>query len=340
MTLELQVTPPDDDNERHIAPPKVTQMTAELHGMFDLAIGATAAARHKKMLGWALRENGSFSDTTRADIDNPPDRLPQPGIALVHAGGTLMQRTLVKKLDDLDPGEPLAPGQTVIHDVDELALPYLPDPLARGICVVFPEAAQDRSIAFPFGSEEFTAAYPGSWPEIEPLRLELTGGTQLDGRLKGRALTLSLPPGDTQVLRLSSSLKRDDLRLMGAWRSLPDAAQNDTDVAEAAADGLMWGLTPYDDVRLVHAVNRPLKVPRAIRLLPFRMPGDTHLLLIGAVEVHGPSTDSLTAEASWTDDIDDCRVTSRTRVRPRRSPFARRYGRTKTWPCCPTRTAS
>ena len=313
VTLELQVTPPADDNERHIAPPKVTQMTAELHGMFDLAIGATAAARHKKMLGWALRENGSFSDTTRADIDNPPDRLPQPGIGLVHVGTPTEK--LVKNLDKLDPGEPLAPGQTVVHDVDELALPYLPDPLARGICVVFPEAAQDRSIAFPFGSEEFTAAYPGSWPEIEPLRLELTGGTQLDGRLKGRVLTLSLPPGDTQVLRLSSSLKRDDLRLMGAWRSLPDAAQNDTDVAEAAADGLMWGLTPYDDVRLVHAVNRPLKVPRAIRLLPFRMAGDTHLLLVGAVEVHGPSTDSLTAEASWTDDIDDL-----SRDEPHQSP--------------------
>ena len=131
--------------------------------------------------------------------------------------------------------------------------------------MVFPEAAQDRSITFPFGSEGFTAAYSGSWPEIEPLRLELTGGAQLDGQLKGRVLTLSLPPGDTQVLRLASSLTRDDLRLMGAWRSLPDAAQNDTDVAEAAADGLMWGLTPYDDVRLVHAVDRPLKVPRPIR---------------------------------------------------------------------------
>ena len=281
--------------------------------MFDLAIGATAAARHKKMLGWALRENGTFRDTTRADIDNPPDRLPQPGIALVHVGTPT--EALVKDLDDLDPGEPLSPGQTVVHDVDELALPYLPDPLARGISVVFPEAAQDRSITFPFGSEGFTAAYSGSWPEIEPLRLELTGGPQLDGRLKGRVLTLSLPPGDTQVLRLASSLKRDDLRLMGAWRSLPDAAQNDTDVAEAAADGLMWGLTPYDDVRLVHAVNRPLKVPRAIRLVPFRIAGDTHLLLIGAVEVHGPSTDSLTAEASWTDDIDDL-----SRDEPHQSP--------------------
>jgi hypothetical protein len=318
VTLELTVTPPDEYadeanlivvdanylpvNERHLAPPKVSQMTSELHGMFDLAIGSDKAANQRKMLGWALRENGTFRDSTRADIDSPPDRLPQPGIALVHVGTPTEE---LPDLEDLDPGEPLAPGQTVVHDVDELALPYLPDPLARGISLAFPEAAQDRSIPFPFGGEGFTAAYPGTWPEIEPFRLQLNGGPQLDGRLAGRVLELTLPPGDTQVLQLASSLRRDDLRLMGPWRSLPDTAQNDPDVAEAAADGLLWGLTPPIDVRLIHAVNRPLKVPRPIRLIPMRGENDTHLNLIGAVEVHGPSTDTLTAEASWTDDVDD-----------------------------------
>jgi hypothetical protein len=176
----------DAINERHLAPPKISQMQSELHGMFDEAIGSTAASRHQKMLGWALRENGTFRDTTRADIDNPPERLAQPGIALVHVGTPT--EALVEDLDDLPPGDPLAPGQTVVHDVDELALPYLPDPLARGISLAFPEAAQDRTIAFPFGSEVFTAAYPGSWPEIEPFRLKLTGGNELDGQLRGRVL--------------------------------------------------------------------------------------------------------------------------------------------------------
>jgi hypothetical protein len=318
-TLELTVTAPadyaDDANgavedleyhavcERHLAPPKGSQMLAELHGMFDPAIGSASSPQHRKMLGWALRENGTFRDTTRADIENPPGRLPQPGIKLVHVGTPT--EALVENLDDLDPGDPLAPGQTVVHDVDDLALPYLPDPLARGISLVFPDAGQDRKIQFPFGTESFVAAYRGSWPEIEPFRLTLEGGSELGGELRARALSVSLPPGDVQVFRLASSLSQDDLRLMGAWRSLPDNVEANTDIAAAAADGLLWGLTPYEEVRLVHAVNRPLKIPRPIRIAPARGERETCVHLVGAVEVHGPTTDSLAAEASWSDDIDD-----------------------------------
>lgn len=65
------------------------------------------------------------------------------------------------------------------------------------------------------------------------------------------------------------------------------------------------GLTPYEDVRLVHAVPRPVEAPRPTRLTPYRPEGQTWVELLGAVDVHGPSTDSLVAEASWTDPVDD-----------------------------------
>ncbi|NIR35678.1 MAG: hypothetical protein GWN07_06665, partial [Actinobacteria bacterium] len=74
-----------------------------------------------------------------------------------------------------------APGQYVIHDTDQLALPYLPDVAARGVSLVFPEAGHDRQIPFPFGTEGFTARYPGSWPERLPFRLVLHGADQLTG---------------------------------------------------------------------------------------------------------------------------------------------------------------
>ena len=56
-------------------------------------------------------------------------------------------------------GEAPAPGQTVVHDVDELGLPYLPDPMARGLSIVFTGGGPDRALPFPFGVEGFTAAY-------------------------------------------------------------------------------------------------------------------------------------------------------------------------------------
>jgi hypothetical protein len=93
--------------------------------------------------------------------------------------------------------------------------------------------------------------------------------------------------------------------LFGPWRSLPDRVRGDAVVAEAAADGLTWALTPSEDVTLVHAVPRPLEAPRPTRLEPIRSAGDTSCRLLGGVDVHGASTESITAEAVWTEHTDD-----------------------------------
>ena len=278
--------------------------------MFDGAIGSTNPADHQKLLGIALLENGSFLDLDIADIDNPPARIAQPGVRLETQPGTPHADPVTLPL--LGPDDPpapgksdhLPPGQYVVHDTPELVLPYLPDPLARGVSFVFEEAGLDRAIPFPFGTEGFTALYLGKWPEIEPFRLALGGG-ELSGKVAGRAISISLPPGDVQRFRLASSLQRDDLDLFGPWRSLPQAVRDNKDVAEAAADGWLWGLTPFEDVTLVHAVPRPLEAPRPTKLLPLRGQGSTRVTLNGAVDLHGPSTDRLTAEATWTDPVDD-----------------------------------
>ena len=65
----------------------------------------------------------------------------------------------------------------------------------------------------------------------------------------------------------------------------------------------------------MHAVPRPLEAPRVTILLPYREPGDTEARLIGALDLHGPSTDRIDAEATWTEWIDDLAQTVRTEVR-------------------------
>ena len=321
-TLEITVTPPDqyaaplgtygylERSERHLAPPKTSQVQAELHGMFDDAIGSTSATRQRRLLGIALLENGSFLDLDIADIHNPPARIAQPGVRLETQPGTPhADPVTLPLLGPDDPPQPgksdhLPPGQYVVHDTPDLLLPYLPDPLARGVSFVFQEAGLDRAIPFPFGTEGFTARYRGKWPEVQPFRLVLGGG-ELSGKVAGRVISISLPPGDVQRFRLASSLQREDLDLFGPWRSLPQAVRDDKDVAEAAADGWLWGLTPFEDVTLVHAVPRPLEAPRPTKLLPTRGLGSTRVTLNGAVDLHGPSTDRLTAEARWSDPVDD-----------------------------------
>jgi hypothetical protein len=314
-TLELTIEPPAAyasahgdlgyraASERHLAPPKTSQSEAELHGAFDDAIGSNAAADHAGLLAVAVREAGTLFDVDVPRLDDPAQRDPQPGIALV-ADPTVPASTL--KSLPLPTGEPPAPGQYVVHDTDALVLPYLPDVLGRGISLVFPEAGRDRIIAFPFGAEGFTARYPGDWPELQPFRLALEGSDVLSGELDGHVLRIALPAGDVQRFRLASSLDRAELDLFGLWRSLPAVIRSNADVAEAAADGWLWALTPFEEVTLVHAVPRPLETPRPTALVALRpSEGATDVHLLGAVDVHGPSTEMIAAEARWVDPNDD-----------------------------------
>jgi hypothetical protein len=290
-------------SERHLVPPKTSQSEAELHGAFDTAIGSTNANRHKTMLAVALREAGTLFDVDVPRLDDPHTRDPQPGIDLASEPGVPPSE---RKTLPLPAGEPPAPGQYVIHDVDELAIPYLPDVAARGISLVFPEAGRDRVIQFPFGTEGFTAAYRGQWPVPRPFRLHLDGSDVLEGKLTGGELRFGLPPGDTQRFRLASSLDTGDLDLFGLWRILPQVLRDNPDIAEAAADGWLWALTPFDEVTLVHAVPRPLEAPRPTALAPIRpKEGSTDVVFFGAVDIHGPSTEQLAAEATWVDPVDD-----------------------------------
>ncbi|QKE84416.1 hypothetical protein [Arthrobacter sp. NEB 688] len=335
-TLEVTVQPPDEyaaavateaplyagSARRHLAPPKTSQVQAELHGVFDPGIDEGTPAARRRMLAWALRESGTWYDR---EVPHPSDPTgapsPQAGVRLLpepvggdHHNPHDPQRPL-KVLPPaapgtppelvLHPGDAPAPGQYVVHETASLDLPYLPDPLASGVSLAFTEAGSGRHVAFPWGAEQVTAPYGGEWPEREPFLLTLGGADRLGASIDGRALDLRLPAGDVQTFRLASTLPEDRLPWMGVWRSLADVLTGDPDVRGAAADGLLWSLTPGEEVRLVHAVPRPVSAPRPTVVVPFRARGSVLTSLVGGVEVHGPSTDKVTATLAWTDLVDD-----------------------------------
>jgi hypothetical protein len=313
-TLAIAITAPHDyaaahaalgyrgTCERHIAPPKCSQIDAELHGRFDAAIGTRDPDAQRRQARVAARESGTWFDVDVPDLHDLGHRAPQRGIALAHDDGAdaAALRSLPLPPDTAPPA-----GQYVIHDTDRATLPYLPDPAAHGWSVVFPEAGVGRQIPFPFGTEGARADYAGRWPALDPVRLVLGPSPVLTATIDRDVARFALPPGDVQVLRLSSTIAAADLELFGPWRSLPDRVRGDAVVAEAAADGLTWALTPSEDVTLVHAVPRPLEAPRPTRLEPIRSAGDTSCRLLGGVDVHGASTESITAEAVWTEHTDD-----------------------------------
>ena len=294
------------DSQRHLVPPKTSQLESERHGMFDDAFGPLATADDRKAaLATSLRESGTFFDRTVADLTTSGNRMAVTGVELHHAPTTDPGALVTLDQIDADRGLALEPGQYVVHDVDNLVVPYLPDPLAHGVAFVFPDAGRDHRLDFPFAVEGVTLPFGGEWPAPQPYRLVLETGQELEAEVAGGAVSIRVPPGERLRMRVSTCLDANALELLGLWRGLPPAFKASAELREAAVDGWLWWLTPAEEVRLVHAVPRPVERPRVPVLVVDRSAGDTDAVLLGLVDVHGPSTERLDVEAAWGEPIDD-----------------------------------
>jgi hypothetical protein len=312
-------------SERHVVPPKGTQVEAETAGLFDDAIGSDDPAEHRRAYAWALRERGTLLDRFVPDLDEPGAVVEQPGIALHQRPGAdpdaLVTLDQIREVRDT----PLGEGQYVVHDVDQLAVPYLPDPYAAGVALVFYDAGAPHLLPEPRVLQAAVLPFPGDWPRVQPLRLVLAPADpaapdRLTARLDGTVIRIGLPAGEQVRVAMSSSLRRADLDAFGLWRSHlastidPDGdgtASRDDVVASAvlmraAEAGWTWWLTPSVDLRLVHAVPAPVRPPqlRSLRCGP-RPSGLTVAPLVGLADLHGQSTERLLVRASWEELVDD-----------------------------------
>ncbi|MBX9246447.1 hypothetical protein ICW40_16770, partial [Actinotalea ferrariae] len=315
-------------SERHVVPPKATQLECETAGLFDRAMGSTDPAEHRAAYAVALRERGTLLDQHVPDLDAPGQLVEQPGISLHQRPGADPD-TLVTLADITAKRDtPLGEGQYVVHDVDQLTLPYLADPYAAGVALVFYEAGAPHALPEPRVLQAVVLPFEGEWPRVRPFRLVVEPATAatpggrpaLGARLDGTAIRVALPPGEQVRVAMSSSLRRADLDAFGLWRShLASTIDPDGDggatpedvvaaavLLRAAESGWTWWLTPSVDVRLVHAVPAPVRPPQIMALrLGMRPPGLTVAQLAGVVDLHGPSTDRLVVRASWTEEVDD-----------------------------------
>jgi hypothetical protein len=320
----------DDDpdaastSQRHIAPPKSTQLDAEAAGQFDKAIGTTDPPEVIKQYRIALVEEGTFLDREAPNPADPFGPIEQTGIALVSRPGADPGTATTLGHIATHRGAPLGEGQYVIHDTHTLQLPYLPDSYADGITLVFYEAGAPHRLPEPKVLQSVTIPYPGTWPQLQPLRLVLDRGTDpdvgLSARVHGHVVHVTVPRGESVGAWLSSSVRRDDLDRFGMWRSqlasvltpgadgglTADQLAAAEALIRAASSGWTWWLTPSTDLTLVHAVPRPVTPPYllSLRILE-RPPGRGVVALVGVVDVHGPSTERLYLRASWTETVDD-----------------------------------
>ena len=287
--------------ERHVVPPKTSQLMAERHGAFEAAIGTGTGVAEAYAL--ARREKGTLADPTvlRSDGTSVPQQV----------------RVVTSPA-----------GDYVVNREARLLLPYLPDPLVRSAVVAgapgVPAGAVLRSLGSDFLSADPSVTdpaglvlvdFPGRWPDREPFVLRLAEGAP--GQPPGweqaaRVLTVRLPPAGRARVLLSCRPFRERLpelalrawvaeRKAAEWAQHPErAAAYDTTLAL----GRSWPVSPPREIELVHAVQRPLRPPAPLRLAATRTPGATYAQLGGEFAVHGGSTDRLDLLADWTDVLD------------------------------------
>lgn len=279
--------------QRHVAPPKATQAMCETHGKFDPFMASDDPASHQESYLLALRESGTFLDRELIDPGSAQYVQLQPQPELHHTPTTPV------KYHGVWPekrGDPLGPGQYVVHPGSQLTLPYLADPMARGIVLW---TAGDAGI-------HETKAFPGMWPEQQPFRLILREGSEVDSDIAfdtdGDNLEIRLPKAFIVKLRFGSTLNMDDIGHMHFW----PVVQGDAEAATAVRRGTHWMFSPYRELTLVHAVQRPLERPEAdINVDESRVGQQTYTKINQNIGCHNHSSGQVDLYAHWDDWRDD-----------------------------------
>lgn len=298
-----------DDCTRHLAPPKVSQAEAELHGRFDDFIGP--GGDRARGFHLAARENGTLFDTDIVDLASGA-RVPVPGAdrRLFTPAGTVPTN-----LGALRPGDPLQPGEVLLRADEQLTVPYLPDPFARGVAL---RGLPGHSGVWlqPFRRDD-DATDP--WPDLRPFRLRIveraavmadcvqqpTGPAAPQWDEARRVLTVFLPKAAVAEVRFACYLHKEDWAQMGVQKWFQGAPAQRAALTKLVTTGGHWMVTPWRTLTLVHAVQRPLCPPRWGALLAGRATlGATDADLSGRAHLNAPSTGQLDLYARWAEPQD------------------------------------
>ncbi len=319
-------------NERHIVPPKTSQLMAEVHGVLDEYIGK--GKDYDRGYYISLKEEGTLLDKEIVDIKTGK-KVSIPGrdsieIIETPAGG-------------VPPGE--MTGRYVIHGEEQLLLPYLPDPMARGAAFQdLPGAGSPgggvpglKQVVYPgLNLNVLLVPFDSTWPEAAPFRIRIA---ERPGRMIGdnceetfddantaqpgapawdpvnRILTVCLGKAQTARVRYSSFLSEEDLEKMGVWKWLSTSAKLE-ELKKRALCGSHWMLTPFRELVLVHAVQQPLCQPRMFNL-DVRKPvaiGCTHATIKADLHLSAKSTGKIELLAKWENWVDDLEALGPKRV--------------------------
>lgn len=191
---------------------------------------------------------------------------------------------------------------------DGFTLPYLPDPFAEKVAVRFLGPASVGVLKLP--DIEYYPNVGDKWPGALPFQIRiLEDQNQLPAFDKvTRILTVPLAKADIVRLRLSHVLPQHGLDQMGLWQWFLDHFSGNAALVAAvrklAKEGGNWALTPWTEIELIHAVQKPLVRPEIQELGVGRSLGATDAHLIFTTPADSHSTVKLDVFGRWNEPAD------------------------------------
>jgi hypothetical protein len=277
-------TPSAERAVRHVLPPRISQLLAERHGLFDDASGrlktdpvthALIAARDSGQLEHDPAKAAPIDSADQATIPYWADPLCRgasfrgaphlaKGTRQRAAGGSLIPK----------PFDPGLPNPTALEPI--VQIPFLPEaPLPSALLPTDPAA---------FCIILAEGAGPPLWSAAE------------------RSLTFFLNKGEVSTLDMGSFLEDVDLDLLGIWQWILEHSQDNIPIVkEKVIDGGHPLVTPPRAVALIHAVQQPIGVPSfstGITPLPRKL-GETFADLAADLTIDGRATGKVTIRAVW-----------------------------------------
>lgn len=221
-------------------------------------------------------------------------------------GGAAQYALLSSRDDDVPMVEVKTRNGETVHyaalPAKTTTLPYLPDPLATHVAA--------RLLNYPWEGPPEVLRIPlylagARWPDTSPIMLRVYEAPGERPRFDEATRTLHIPArkGLRATLRLSAVLSDEQLELLGVWNWVPQAKRTVTLTRRARA-GTIWSLTPWRDVEIVHAVQRPLGAPTIEEFVIERPRGATWVRPLVQALVHRLTTDRIDLMATWNEPLE------------------------------------
>ncbi len=255
--------------------------------------------------------SGSASPSASIQRDERHVLPPKTHLAMVEAHGMLddksgslqadhAYRVLIEK-EHQDETMHIRDGD--IHTNGSFVVPYLADPMANGVSYQYLAPGSDpTSVDHPITQHKFA----GSWPDQQSLILRLQTG-QKAPQVEKNLCTVFLPPGEQATLRVSSLLPSHGEKVFDVWRAIDE--RTDGEERETRRKELVQGrnvmVTPYREVRLIHATEEPVMTPHWETFLVERNYLDSQSVLYAKIKLHRQSTEFIALHAEWVECIDE-----------------------------------